>query len=63
MKFKFDENLPFDLGALLRAGGYDAHSVLDENLRGAADLSIAKVPRILNLLQTGTNHAAALDRG
>ncbi len=43
MKFKFDENLPSDLGALLRAAGHDAHSVLDEELRGAADLSIAKV--------------------
>ena len=43
MKFKFDENLPSDLGALLRADGHDAHSVLDENLRGAADPSISKV--------------------
>ena len=43
MKFKFDENLPSDLGALLRADGHDAHSVLDEDLRGAADPSIAKV--------------------
>ena len=43
MKLKLDENLPSDLGALLRAGGHDAHSVLDENLRGAADPSIAKV--------------------
>jgi predicted nuclease of predicted toxin-antitoxin system len=43
VKFKFDENLPSDLGALLRADGHDAHSVLDENLRGAADPSIAKV--------------------
>ncbi len=56
MKFKFDENLPSDLGALLRADGHDAHSVLDEDLRGAADPSIAKVcqdeQRILTLLQT-----------
>ena len=43
MKFKFDENLPSDLGALLRANGHDAHSVLDENLRGAADPLVAKV--------------------
>ena len=43
MKFKFDENLPADLGALLRAEGHDAHSVLDENLQGAADPTIAKV--------------------
>ena len=31
------------MGALLRADGHDAHSVLDEELRGAADPSIAKV--------------------
>ncbi len=43
MKFKFDENLPSDLGALLRRDGHDAHSVLDEDLRGAADPSTAKV--------------------
>ena len=43
MKFKFDENLPSDLGAILGADGHDAHSVLDENLRGAADPSISKV--------------------
>jgi predicted nuclease of predicted toxin-antitoxin system len=43
VKFKFDENLPSDLGALLRANGHDAHSVLDENLGGAADACIAKV--------------------
>ena len=43
MKFKFDENLPSDLGALLRAVGHAAHSVPDEDLRGAADPSIAKV--------------------
>ena len=42
MKFKFDENLPSDLGALLRGDGHDAHSVLDEHLRGAADGSVAK---------------------
>ena len=46
MKFKFDENLPSDLGALLRADGHDAHSVLDEDLRGAADPSIAKVCQV-----------------
>lgn len=43
MKFKSDENLPSDLGALLRADGHDAHSVLDEDLRGATDPAIAKV--------------------
>jgi predicted nuclease of predicted toxin-antitoxin system len=43
VKFKYDENLPADLGDLFRAGGHDAHSVLDEQMRGAADPIIAKV--------------------
>jgi predicted nuclease of predicted toxin-antitoxin system len=43
VKFKFDENLPADLSALLQADGHDAHSVLDENLCGAADPSIARI--------------------
>jgi predicted nuclease of predicted toxin-antitoxin system len=43
VKFKFDENLPSDLGNLLRAEGHDAQSILDEDLRGAADRSIAKI--------------------
>jgi predicted nuclease of predicted toxin-antitoxin system len=43
MRFKFDENLPSDLGSLLRGDGHDAHSVIDEDLRGATDPSIARV--------------------
>ena len=43
MKFKFDENLPTDLGEILRRGGHDAHSVHDEALSGATDSTIAKV--------------------
>lgn len=45
MKFKFDENLPSDLGAVLRRRGHDAHSVFEENLSGAPDSSIAEVCR------------------
>jgi predicted nuclease of predicted toxin-antitoxin system len=45
VKFKFDENLPAELGAVLRVAGHDAHSVPEENLRGAADTSIASVCR------------------
>ena len=37
MKFKFDENLPTDLGEILRKDGHDAHSVHDEALSGATD--------------------------
>ena len=43
MKFKIDENLPSDLGALLRTNGHDAHSVLEEHLGGVADSFIARV--------------------
>lgn len=43
MKFKIDENLPSDVGALLQRQGHEAHSVLDEHLGGAADMSIARV--------------------
>lgn len=43
MKFKFDENLPTDLGEILRKDGHDAHSVHDESLSGATDLTISKV--------------------
>ncbi len=45
MRFKFDENLPSELGALLRRDGHDAHSVFEENLSGATDSSIAEVCR------------------
>ena len=43
MKFKIDENLPSNLGALLRLGGHDADSVADEQLCGAADPVIARI--------------------
>lgn len=45
MRFKFDENLPEAVGTLLRQRGHEAHSVLDENLHGAPDLSIASACR------------------
>ena len=60
MKFKFDENLPSDLGDLLRQSGHDAHSVLDEHLGGAEDSEIAKVcqeeRRILITLDLDFSH-------
>ena len=45
MKFKLDENLPWELSGTLRQEGCDAHSVLDENLSGATDATIATVCR------------------
>ena len=35
MKFKIDQNLPAEFAALLRGGGFEAHSVDDEWLGGA----------------------------
>jgi hypothetical protein len=37
MKFKLDENLPVEASALLREAGYDALTVLDENIGGEPD--------------------------
>jgi len=43
MKFKVDENLPIDLAELLKKEGYDALTVLDQNLIGKPDATIASV--------------------
>jgi predicted nuclease of predicted toxin-antitoxin system len=37
MKFKIDENLPVEAAELIRNEGYDAVTVWDQNLGGAAD--------------------------
>jgi predicted nuclease of predicted toxin-antitoxin system len=37
LKFKIDQNLPTEFAALLREGGFEAHSVDDEGLSGADD--------------------------
>ena len=41
MSFKVDENLPVEVAEILREGGYDAVSVLDQELGGAEDPDIA----------------------
>jgi len=43
MRFKLDENLPIEAATRLRDSGHDAHSVHDEQLRGAEDQSIERV--------------------
>lgn len=45
MKFKVDENLPVEVTALLQKAGYDALSVVDQNLGGKADKIISRVCR------------------
>lgn len=41
MKFKTDENIPSEAVALLRAGGHDVMSALDQLLGGRSDAEIA----------------------
>ncbi len=45
MKFKIDENLPVEIAALLQEAGYDATTVLDQELGESADPRIASVCR------------------
>jgi len=42
-KFKVDENLPEAAAEILRAAGFDAETVLNEELGGASDSSLASV--------------------
>jgi predicted nuclease of predicted toxin-antitoxin system len=44
-RFKLDENLPRDAGALLRKVGYNVHTVLGEQLGGNSD------PRVFDASQ------------
>lgn len=41
MKFKTDENLPIEVGDLLRQDGHDALSVVDQQLAGHPDADVA----------------------
>ena len=41
MRFKLDENLPFELVKLFRVAGHDAVTVLDQGLGGARDPDLA----------------------
>jgi hypothetical protein len=41
VRFKVDENLPAEAAAILREAAFDADSVVDENLSGGADETIA----------------------
>ena len=48
MKFKIDENLPVELAELLRASGYEADTINDEQLAGAPDEMVRAVCRAEN---------------
>jgi predicted nuclease of predicted toxin-antitoxin system len=43
MKFKVDENLPVEVADLLQESGHDAFTVLDQQMGGQADTSLAVV--------------------
>lgn len=42
MKFKIDENLPSEFAAILHGAGFEADTVADEKLSGAADALLAQ---------------------
>ncbi|MFN0196888.1 MAG: DUF5615 family PIN-like protein [Planctomycetaceae bacterium] len=46
MKFKIDENLPIEIGDLLRTAGHDALTVYDQNLVGESDHRLVEVCRM-----------------
>jgi predicted nuclease of predicted toxin-antitoxin system len=41
MKFKVDENLPIEVAEMLRQGGHDAATVLEQHLGGGDDAQLA----------------------
>ncbi len=41
MRFKTDENLPFDVAEMLREAGHDAASVVEQRLGGSTDAQLA----------------------
>jgi predicted nuclease of predicted toxin-antitoxin system len=43
MKFKIDENLPIEIAQLLCEAGHDAIMVIEQNLSGVKDYTIANV--------------------
>lgn len=43
MKFKIDENLPIEVAQLLQNVGYDAATVLEQQIGGKPDHHIAKI--------------------
>jgi predicted nuclease of predicted toxin-antitoxin system len=57
VKFKIDENLPFELAEELRAIGYDADTVSEERLSGAPDA------KIIAAAQEGGRVLLTMDKG
>jgi len=57
VRFKIDENLPIEVGIELRNDGYDATTVNEQGMQGAADEDISKIccleDRVLITLDLG----------
>ena len=43
MRFKVDENLPVEAAEVLRQGGHDAMTVLDQHVGGRTDIRLASL--------------------
>jgi predicted nuclease of predicted toxin-antitoxin system len=56
VRFKLDENIPRDAGALLKRGNHDVHSVFDEQIAGGVD------DRLLALCRKEKRILITLDR-
>ncbi|MEM1269341.1 MAG: DUF5615 family PIN-like protein [Bacteroidota bacterium] len=48
MRFKLDENLPTEAADLLREAGHDAATILDQDMGGDPDPSVAAICRTEN---------------
>jgi predicted nuclease of predicted toxin-antitoxin system len=57
MKFKIDENLPDELAELIRDGGWDCSSVVEQNLGGTDD------PRLAEVCEAEKRILVTFDRG
>jgi len=66
VRFKVDEDLPGEIAPLLRAGGFDAVSILEEGLGGAPDSQVWEVAqaerRCLLTADTGSANARTIQR-
>lgn len=43
MKFKTDENIPDEIAKVLSSAGYDAMTIMEQNLGGSSDDNIASI--------------------
>lgn len=60
MKFKIDENLPAEAAEILRDAGFVADTVGDEDLSGADDETIARLPSTIHSSPAGVRLAGAV---